>query len=98
MRSFDGIKPTKEPKLFKGDLRGYQREGLGWLRFLQEFHFGGCLADDMGLGKTIQVVALFAAPTIVDEVPTPGARDARWRVITVRDGARAVVRPTRSNF
>ncbi len=58
MRSFDGIKPTKEPKLFKGDLRGYQREGLGWLRFLQEFHFGGCLADDMGLGKTVQLLAL----------------------------------------
>ena len=39
-------------------LRDYQREGLGWLEFLQRFGFGGCLADDMGLGKTIQVLAL----------------------------------------
>jgi SNF2 family DNA or RNA helicase len=31
---------------------------LGWLKFLQQFGFGGCLADDMGLGKTIQVLAL----------------------------------------
>ena len=41
-------------------MRGYQREGLGWLRFLQAFGFGGCLADDMGLGKTVQVLALLA--------------------------------------
>src|SRR5207245_10176878 len=41
-----------------GQLRGYQRDGLGWLEFLQKFSFGGCLADDMGLGKTIQVLAL----------------------------------------
>jgi SNF2 family DNA or RNA helicase len=39
-------------------LRTYQRDGLGWLNFLREFRFGGCLADDMGLGKTVQVLAL----------------------------------------
>ena len=39
-------------------MRGYQREGLGWLQFLQSFGFGGCLADDMGVGKTAQVLAL----------------------------------------
>ena len=43
---------------FLGELRDYQRDGLGWLEFLQRFGFGGCLADDMGLGKTIQVLAL----------------------------------------
>ncbi len=47
-----------EPESFQGELRAYQRHGLGWLRFLQELNFGGCLADDMGLGKTIQVLAL----------------------------------------
>ena len=52
------IKPAKETANFTGSLRGYQREGLGWLKFLHEFHFGGCLADDMGLGKTVQVIAL----------------------------------------
>src|SRR5690606_19748115 len=29
-----------------------------WLQFVQEFHFGGCLADDMGLGKTVQTLAM----------------------------------------
>ncbi|HEY2837582.1 MAG TPA: SNF2-related protein [Pirellulales bacterium] len=58
LRSFEGVAPRQEPKAFVGELRPYQREGLGWLHFLDEFGFGGCLADDMGLGKTIQVLAL----------------------------------------
>jgi len=47
-----------EPDGFQGTLRHYQREGLGWLMFLESLGLGGCLADDMGLGKTIQVLAL----------------------------------------
>ncbi len=61
LRTFKGIKPAKQPKGFQGTLRVYQREGLGWFQFLQEFGFGGCLADDMGLGKTIQILALLEA-------------------------------------
>ncbi|MDY3556069.1 DEAD/DEAH box helicase [Gemmata sp. JC717] len=60
LRRFQGIEPAEPPKGFKGELREYQREGLGWLRFLRKFGFGGCLADDMGLGKTVQVLALLA--------------------------------------
>ena len=48
-----------EPEGFQGTLRHYQREGLGWLSFLERLGLGGCLADDMGLGKTIQVLAMF---------------------------------------
>ena len=55
--SFEGISEAEEPADFEGSLRTYQREGLGWLHFLEEFQFGGCLADDMGLGKTVQVLA-----------------------------------------
>lgn len=58
LRLFQGVLPADAPAGFEGQLRGYQREGLGWLHFLQDFGFGGCLADDMGLGKTIQVLAL----------------------------------------
>jgi superfamily II DNA or RNA helicase len=58
LRSFGGVTEATEPNGFSGSLRTYQREGLGWLEFLQQFGFGGCLADDMGLGKTIQVLAL----------------------------------------
>ena len=60
LRGFAGVKPEEPPGAFEGVLRPYQKEGLGWLRFLDRFGFGGCLADDMGLGKTIQVLALFA--------------------------------------
>ena len=49
---------VEEPVGFKGTLRDYQREGLGWMKFLQDFKYGGCLADDMGLGKTVQVLAM----------------------------------------
>ncbi len=55
---FEGVQPAAAPRGFTGELRPYQRQGLGWLHFLRQFGFGGCLADDMGLGKTVQVLAL----------------------------------------
>jgi superfamily II DNA or RNA helicase len=58
LHAFGGIQPLDPPSGFTGKLRAYQREGLGWLEFLEKFGFGGCLADDMGLGKTVQVLAL----------------------------------------
>lgn len=58
VRAFERIDALREPPGFIGELRTYQREGLGWLAFLERFGFGGCLADDMGLGKTVQVLAL----------------------------------------
>ena len=59
----DGEKATavEPPASFRGELRPYQREGLGWFQFLQRLRVGGCLADDMGLGKTVQVLALLDA-------------------------------------
>src|SRR5699024_2238359 len=51
------IDDAETPPEFDGQLRPYQNRGLGWLSYLEEFGFGGCLADDMGLGKTIQVLA-----------------------------------------
>ncbi|HEV3041627.1 MAG TPA: DEAD/DEAH box helicase [Candidatus Angelobacter sp.] len=56
--SFAGIQAAMQPPGFNGHLRDYQREGLGWMLFLQRYSFGGCLADDMGVGKTAQVLAL----------------------------------------
>jgi superfamily II DNA or RNA helicase len=61
LKRFDGIKPLDAPAGFVGQLRGYQCDGLGWMNFLEQFRFGGCLADDMGLGKTVQVLALLEA-------------------------------------
>ncbi len=60
LAAFEGVKERTEPSAFTGTLRPYQREGLGWLEFLSDFGFGGCLADDMGLGKTVQLLAHLA--------------------------------------
>ncbi len=61
LRRFERVEAAAAPRTFKGTLREYQREGLGWLHFLRRFSLGGCLADDMGLGKTVQVLALLEA-------------------------------------
>jgi superfamily II DNA or RNA helicase len=61
LRDFDGIRPLDPASTFVGELRGYQRDGLGWFAFLERLGFGGCLADDMGLGKTVMVLALLDA-------------------------------------
>ena len=61
IRNFRGIECGLQPEGFVGQLRGYQCDGLGWMQFLREFHFGGCLADDMGVGKTAQVLATLEA-------------------------------------
>lgn len=58
LKDFDHIDPSEMPVRFEGSLRPYQKSGYDWLRFLNQYRFGGCLADDMGLGKTIQTLAL----------------------------------------
>ncbi len=70
LRAFSRVRAADPPAGFQGTLRPYQREGLGWLRFLREFGLGGCLADDMGLGKTVQVLALFAERRGVSRHPS----------------------------
>lgn len=59
LADFHSIRNVEIPKALEADLRNYQKEGLNWLNFLDEFGFGGCLADDMGLGKTVQIIAYF---------------------------------------
>src|SRR5690606_11385437 len=58
LRNFEGIAPAKAPRGFRGELRPYQPQGLGWLKVLQSLPLGGCQADALGLGKTVQVLAL----------------------------------------
>lgn len=54
---FDQITSVQIPKDLNATLRPYQKRGLDWMNFLDEFNFGGCLADDMGLGKSLQIIA-----------------------------------------
>jgi SNF2 family DNA or RNA helicase len=59
LANFQEISKVKKPRALKATLRDYQKEGLNWLNFLNQYNFGGCLADDMGLGKTLQMIAFF---------------------------------------
>lgn len=52
--------PPLSPNL-AGILRGYQQDGVRWLRLLEDCGFHGVLADEMGLGKTIQALAAVSA-------------------------------------
>ncbi len=77
LQAFDGVKPKSPPRGFQGKLRDYQEEGLGWLNFLRQFRFGGCLADDMGLGKTVQVLGLLESRRL-RRMPKGESRRPQW--------------------
>ncbi len=61
LSNFKEISEYPLPKSFEGALRSYQLAGFNWLKFLNDYGFGGCLADDMGLGKTVQTLALLVS-------------------------------------
>lgn len=60
LKDFSSFEDYPLPVNFMGSLRPYQKAGYNWLRFLNEYNFGGCLADDMGLGKTVQTLVMLA--------------------------------------
>ena len=57
LRAPELLAPAEPPGVFQGELRPYQKVGLGWLARTREMGLGALLADDMGLGKTVQVIA-----------------------------------------
>jgi hypothetical protein len=57
LEQFESIEKVNVPAGLQASLRDYQKQGLNWLNFLDDFNFGGILADDMGLGKTVQIIA-----------------------------------------
>ena len=62
-------RPTEPPPTFDGQLRPYQKAGLGWLVRMRELGLGTLLADDMGLGKTVQLIAYLLDRGDGDERP-----------------------------
>ena len=55
------LSSADQPKAVTGGvMRGYQLEGLYWLRSLYENGLNGILADEMGLGKTVQTISFLA--------------------------------------
>ncbi len=65
------VEEIDTPSGFDGELRSYQKTGLGWISYLENHGFGGCLADDMGLGKTIQILARLIQERSVDPLVGP---------------------------
>ncbi len=45
-------------------LRPYQKQGVYWMRFLEEAGLSGLLADEMGLGKTLQTLTWLSLPRV----------------------------------
>ncbi|MGN0834147.1 MAG: DEAD/DEAH box helicase [Kiritimatiellia bacterium] len=64
-------------------LRPYQKQGVYWMRFLEEAGLCGLLADEMGLGKTLQTLTWLSLPRVGRR---PNARpdgDARQPALVV---------------
>ena len=86
---FEGVAAIDPPPTFRGVLRDYQRDALGWFDFLRRFGFGGCLADEMGLGKTVMVLAAMEArraeraqgrrPTLPSLIVVPRSLVFNWQ-------------------
>lgn len=57
-----------------GILRPYQKQGVYWMRFLENAGLSGLLADEMGLGKTLQTLTWLTLPR-----SDPRAHDASGR-------------------
>lgn len=57
IHQFKEVKQLLAPQNLNATLRPYQLQGMSYMNFLREYHFGGILADEMGLGKTVQTLS-----------------------------------------
>ncbi len=51
-------------------LRPYQKQGVYWMRFLENAGLSGLLADEMGLGKTLQTLTWLSLPHSSTQLPS----------------------------
>ena len=74
-------------------LRPYQKQGVYWMRFLEEAGLCGLLADEMGLGKTLQTLTWLSLPRCGGETPPPPSSPtgARGRPATAKGSAPALI-------
>lgn len=67
-------------EMFKGELREYQRQGVEYLKRLNNLGFSGILADEMGLGKTIQVISFIVELNLSNVlIVVPKALILNWK-------------------
>ena len=86
-RMQDAYDTTPEvPATLKATLREYQKEGYVWMKRLDAWGAGACLADDMGLGKTVQTLAFILSKA--DEGPSlvvaPKSVVPNWEIEATR--------------
>ncbi len=71
---YEGFNRLKDEKLERPSvnavLRGYQEQGVKWMKYLYDNRLGGCLADDMGLGKTVQTITILTYIYPTSNLPT----------------------------
>ncbi|MBP5286160.1 MAG: hypothetical protein ILO34_08670 [Kiritimatiellae bacterium] len=73
-----------------GVLRPYQKQGVYWMRFLENAGLCGLLADEMGLGKTLQTLTWIAlskassAPRLPSLVVCPTSLVRNWEAEAVK--------------
>ena len=83
-RAYDST--PEVPSTLKATLRDYQKEGYVWMKRLDAWGAGACLADDMGLGKTVQTLAFILSKA--DEGPSlvvaPKSVVPNWDIETAR--------------
>jgi hypothetical protein len=73
LQSFEEIRTVEVPKGIQAELRNYQKAGLNWLNFLQEYSWGGILADDMGYGDVRALNPNSGTPTTnIDQLLNEG--------------------------
>ena len=58
-------------------LRPYQKQGVYWMRFLEEAGLSGLLADEMGLGKTLQTLTWLSLPRCGNSTVQPSTSNLR---------------------
>ncbi len=84
LQEFTEIKEITVPEEIKATLRDYQKTGVSWLNFLDEFKWGGILADDMGLGKTLQIITFLQTKVKKQKAPNliivPATLIFNWRI------------------
>ena len=72
-------------------LRPYQKQGVYWMRFLEEAGLCGLLADEMGLGKTLQTLTWLSLPRVGS--PTETQRHGVCQPASAKSRASAPVSP-----
>jgi len=78
VKKIDALPPVALGDL-EGILRPYQKQGVNWLKSLQDNGLAGIIADEMGLGKTIQALAFLRSIRGKSLIVCPSSLVFNWQ-------------------